>query len=66
MIDDTTTIGGFTIPSSDPVFLGIVALHVLLGLATAAAGWVAMVSVKGPGRHPRFGNSYFRLLASLW
>jgi hypothetical protein len=64
--DTTTTVGGFTIPSSDPVFLGIVAIHVLLGLATAVTGVVAMLSVKGPGRHPQFGKLYFWLLTSLF
>jgi hypothetical protein len=63
---DTTTIGGFTIPSSDPLFLGIVAIHVLLGIAAAVAGLVAMLSVKAPGRHPRAGTWYFWLLASLF
>jgi hypothetical protein len=63
---DTTTIGGFTIPSSDPLFLGIVAIHVLLGIAAAVAGLVAMLSVKAPGRHPRAGTWYFRVLASLF
>jgi len=63
---DTTTIGGFTIPSSDPLFLGIVAIHVLLGIAAAVAGLVAMLSVKAPGRHPRAGTWYFWVLASLF
>jgi hypothetical protein len=63
---DTTTIGGFTIPSSDPLFLGIVAIHVLLGIAAALTGLVAMLSVKAPGRHPRAGTWYFWMLASLF
>ena len=45
---DTTTIGGFTIPSSDPLFLGIVAIHVLLGIAAVVTGLIAMLSVKKP------------------
>jgi hypothetical protein len=44
---DTTTIGGFAIPSSDPLFLGVVAIHVLLGIAAAAAGLVAMLHRAG-------------------
>jgi hypothetical protein len=63
---EATTIGGFTIPSRDPLFLGIVAIHVLLGLATVATGLIAMLSVKAGGRHPRFGTLYFWLLASLF
>lgn len=66
MSGDTTTIGGFVIPSSDPLFLSIVAVHVLLGIASAATGLAAMLSVKAPGRHPRFGTLYFWFLTSLF
>ena len=66
MSSDTTTVAGFVIPSSDPIFLSIVAVHVLLGLAAASTGLVAMLSTKGPGRHPRFGTYYFWLLTALF
>jgi uncharacterized membrane protein len=66
MNGNATTIAGFVIPSSDPLFLGIVAVHVLLGLAGAVTGLVAMLSAKGPGRHPRFGTLYFWLLTLLF
>ncbi|HKQ12793.1 MAG TPA: hypothetical protein VJT80_05130 [Steroidobacteraceae bacterium] len=66
MNGDATTIAGFVIPSSDPLFLRIVAIHVLLGLAAAVTGLLAMLSAKGPGRHPRFGTLYFWLLTSLF
>jgi hypothetical protein len=64
--EGSTTIGGFTIPSSDPVFLGIVAIHIILGLCAVAAGLAAMLSDKRPGRHPRFGTLYFWFLAALF
>jgi hypothetical protein len=64
MTDGSTTIAGFTIPSSDPLFLAIVAIHVPLGLLTTATGLLAMLSAKGPGRHPRFGTWYFRFLGA--
>jgi len=66
MSDHITTVAGFVIPSTDPLFLTIVAVHVVLGLGTAAAGLVAMLSVKAPGRHPRFGTVYSWLLTALF
>jgi hypothetical protein len=65
MSDDTTVVAGFVIPSTDPLFLAIVAVHVLLGIGSAATGLAAMLSVKAPGRHPRFGTLYFWFLALL-
>jgi hypothetical protein len=63
---DTTVVAGFVIPSSDPLFLAIVAVHVLLGVASATTGLIAMLSVKAPGRHPRFGTAYFWFLSLLF
>ena len=65
MSSDTTTVAGFVIPSSDPLFLSIVAAHVLLGIAAASSGLIAMLSMKGPGRHPRVGTYYFWSLTLL-
>ena len=59
MIDGITTVAGFKIPSTDPVFLSIVAVHIPLGLVSVVAGAVAMLSPKGPGRHPTLGTVYF-------
>ena len=50
---------GIPIPSSDPAFLAIVGVHVLLGLACTITGIVAMLSPKRRGRHPRFGSIYY-------
>jgi hypothetical protein len=54
-----TIIGGIPIPSTSPIFLSIVGAHVVLGLIAVVAGIVAMLSVKGPGRHPNFGTIYY-------
>lgn len=62
----TTNIGGIVIPSTDPVFLTVVAVHVLLGLAGTVTGVVAMVSPKGSGRHPRYGTIYLWCLAGVF
>ncbi len=57
--EDTTIVLGIPIPSTDPIFLAIVGVHVLLGLAAVIAGAVAMLSNKGRGRHSSWGTIYF-------
>lgn len=64
MTDSGVTIAGFTIPSSDPVFLAIVAVHVPLAALAALTGTIAILSAKASGRHPRFGTFYFWLLSA--
>jgi uncharacterized membrane protein len=60
MTDESTTVVlGIPIPSTDPVFLGGVGVHVLLGLAAVIAGALAMLSKKGRGRHSNLGTIYF-------
>ena len=56
----STTIAGIEIPSTDPIFIGVVVgIHVPLGLACVTAGAVAMLARKGRGRHSRAGTIYF-------
>jgi multisubunit Na+/H+ antiporter MnhB subunit len=62
----TTVIFGIPIPSSNPVFLGIVAIHVLFGLAAVIFGVIAMLSSKGRGRHSSFGLIYFWCLFGVF
>jgi len=57
MPTDTTSIGGFEIPSTDPTFL--------IGVAAVVSGAVAMLSTKAAGRHPTAGTFYFWCLAAL-
>lgn len=57
--DSITVIFGIPIPSTDPVFLGIIVIHVLFGLAAVITGALAMFSNKGRGRHSNFGTIYF-------
>lgn len=59
-------VAGIQIPSSNPAFLAIVAMHVLLGLACTVTGIIAMLSVKGRGRHPLFGSIYFWCLGGVF
>src|SRR4029453_5274968 len=53
---------GIPIPSSSPLFLGIVAVHVAAGLVCTITGIVAMLAVKRAGRHPAAGTGYYWIL----
>ncbi len=57
---------GIPIPSSSPVFLAFVAVHVVAGLVCVIAGLVAMLSAKRPGRHPVAGTTYYWSLALVF
>ncbi len=65
MTEATTSVAGLEIPSTDPMFLAGVGVHVLLGLACAVTGLIAMLSRKRVGRHVTYGTIYFRCLAGV-
>ena len=54
-----TVIAGIVIPSTSPLFVAGVGIHVIAGLLCVAAGAVAMLSKKGRGRHSAFGTAYY-------
>ncbi|HLZ52185.1 MAG TPA: hypothetical protein VKP61_15670 [Candidatus Acidoferrum sp.] len=60
------TFFGLHIPSDSRLFLAVLAVHVLAALVAAVAGVFAMVSPKRPGRHPRFGASYYWCLSVVF
>jgi hypothetical protein len=66
MGDGITEIAGIEIPSTNPVFLTVVGVHILLGLACVISGAMAMLSAKRPGRHPRNGTIYFWCLGGVF
>ncbi len=67
MTDQSTTVAGIEIPSTDPVFLGVVlGIHIPLGLACVILGAVAMLMRKGRGRHSAYGTYYFWCLLALF
>jgi len=66
MTDAITIVAGIEIPSANPVFLGVVSIHVLLGLACVITGALAMLSPKRTGRHPRYGTIYFWCLGGIF
>jgi hypothetical protein len=63
---DMTIVAGIEIPSTNPVFLTVVGIHVLLGLACTITGVVAMLSRKRAGGHPRYGTIYFWCLGGVF
>ena len=65
MTEGITSVAGIEIPSTDPNFLAVVGVHVLLGLASTVTGVIAMLSQKRAyylvfGRGFRDGNRSFR------
>ena len=63
---DMTVVLGLPIPSSSPLFLATVAIHVLFGLAAVITGALAMLSRKGRGQHSRWGSVYFWCLTGVF
>jgi len=66
MTDGITNLAGIEIPSTHPVFLTVVGIHILLGLACTVTGVIAMLSQKREGRHPRYGTIYFWCLTGVF
>lgn len=62
----STTIAGIKIPSTDPVFLAIVGVHVVIALVCVVSGLIAMLSSKRRGRHSKAGTVYYWCLAALF
>ena len=58
-----TVVAGLVLPSTAPLFLAGVGVHVAAGLACVVTGALAMLSRKGRGRHPALGGVYFWSLA---
>jgi uncharacterized membrane protein len=66
MTGEKTIVAGIEIPSTAPVFLTVVGVHVLFGLACVVIGVIAMLSAKRPGRHPKLGTVYYWCLAAVF
>jgi uncharacterized membrane protein len=64
--ESTTVVLGIPIPSTDPLFLPIVGVHVMFGLGAVTAGAIAMLSNKGRGRHSNWGTTYFWFLLGVF
>jgi peptidoglycan/LPS O-acetylase OafA/YrhL len=57
--DPGVVVLGIPIPSSSPLFLAIVAVHVVAGIVCTVSGIVAMSTPKRAGRHPSAGTVYY-------
>lgn len=66
MSGNAIIVAGIEIPSINPLFLAVVGVHVLLGIACTITGIFAMLSAKGPGRHPLLGSIYFWCLGGVF
>jgi len=66
LLDVSTNLFGIVVPSTNPLFLGVIALHILLALACVISGLVAMLSAKGSGRHSRAGTLYFWCMGGVF
>ena len=64
-VTDSLTIGGIPIPFRSPTLLAVLAIHVAAGAGAVVSGALAMLSRKGPGRHPWFGRMYFWCLVTV-
>src|SRR5438445_403162 len=56
---------GVEIPDEGPVFVGVLAVHVVAGMTAVVAGAVAAFAPKRRGRHPRAGRVFLVALAPL-
>ena len=59
MNENPIIIAGLPIPFHNPALLVVLAIHVLAALTSVISGTIAMVSEKGPGRHPLSGTIYY-------
>lgn len=66
MVQTFPKIAGIEVPSTSPVFLATLALHVLAGLVSVITGIIAMLSKKRPGWHPRWGTAFYWSLGVLF
>ena len=58
-MEEQTNILGIPVPSSNPVFLTFVVVHILIALVCVASGLLAMLTQKTNPKHPNFGKIYY-------
>ncbi len=66
MICNAIVLAGIEIPCVSPIFLTLLAIHIPFGIACVVTGIVAMLSPKGPGRHPTWGTAYYWCLSVVF
>ncbi len=63
-MEATTDLFGIPVPSTDPVFLGFVIIHIAMGILAVVIGVCAMLSDKTGKLHWKFGRYYFWLMTA--
>jgi uncharacterized membrane protein len=58
-MDEQTILFGVPVPSTDPIFLTFVVIHILIALVCVISGLLAMLTEKTKRQHPSFGKIYF-------
>lgn len=58
-MEEQTDILGIPVPSTDPIFLTFVVIHILIALVCVISGMLAMLIHKKSPRHPYFGKIYY-------
>ncbi|WP_030437252.1 hypothetical protein [Actinoplanes subtropicus] len=54
------------LPDAGPLFLAVLAVHVLAGGAAVVSGALAATARKRPGRHPRAGAVYLSAISAVF
>lgn len=63
---DSSRILGTDVGSTNPVFLAVLALHVLAALTAVLTGACAALTAKGSSRHVRFGRRYYQAISVVF
>lgn len=58
-MQEQTDLFGIPVPSTDPVFLAFVVVHIAISFAAVISGLLAMLADKTSSRHRRSGRVYF-------
>jgi uncharacterized membrane protein len=62
MVAGRLVVGGLPIPDDRPLFLAVLAVHVVTAAVCVVAGALAALARKRPGRHLRAGTVYYWVL----
>jgi uncharacterized membrane protein len=63
---ETTDLIGIPIPSTDPVFIAFVVVHILISLFAVITGLIAMFAEKGKAVHNTTGSLYYWSMLSAF
>jgi uncharacterized membrane protein len=65
-MEATTDLFGIPVPSTNPVFLTFVVVHIIISLTCVVSGALAMFADKGGKRHSIYGKVYFWSMLSAF